>query len=187
MHNPFLRDLHKATVVKQLNNGYLSNRVLKINVGFLLSDGPGHHHDSVLDFPAVRVAEDLTVNYVRGPIRLSRTTEGILVQGKLDVGVDDECHRCLEAVTLNVTVEIEELFAYPPSASAEFSLHDDGILDLSPLMRAEVLLTAAQGVLCRPDCMGLCPECGTNWNIESCTCADEQIDPRFAALKDLLK
>src|SRR6266540_4031177 len=114
MHNPFLRDLYKVSAVKQLNNGYISNRVLKINVGFLLSDGPGHYHDSVLDFPAVRVADDVTVNTVRGPIRLSRTTECILVQGKLEVGVDDECCRCLEPVTLNVTIDVEELFAYPP-------------------------------------------------------------------------
>jgi uncharacterized protein len=174
-------------VVKQLNNGYISNRVLKINVGFLLSAGSGHLHDSVLDFPAVRVADDLTVNYVRGPIRLSRTAEGILVQGKLEAGIDDECYRCLDDVTLNVTINIEELFAYPPSAAAEFSLHEDAILDLAPLLRAEVLLAAAQGVLCRPDCKGLCPECGANWNLTSCTCADEQINPRFAALKDLLK
>jgi uncharacterized protein len=173
--------------VKQLNNGYISNRVLKINVGFLLSSGAGHHHDSVFDLPAVRVAEDLTLDYIRGPLRLSRTTEGILVQGKLEVGAEDECYRCLDPVTLNVTVEIEELFAYPPSAAAEFSLHEDAILDLNPLLRAEVLLETARGVLCRPDCKGLCPTCGVNWNTTSCTCADEQIDPRLAGLKNLLK
>jgi uncharacterized protein len=173
-------------VVKQLNKGYVSNRVLKINVGFLLSGGPGVNHDSVLDLPTVRVSDDMTLNYVRGPIRLSRTAEGILVQGKLDVGVEDECYRCLEAVSLNVTVEIEELFAYPSPTAAEFSLHDDGILDLAPLLRAEVLLATARGVLCRPDCKGLCPECGANWNVTTCACAEERIDPRLAGLKNLL-
>ncbi len=101
--------------------------------------------------------------------------------------MEDECYRCLDDVTLNVTIDLEELFAYPTPTAAEFSLHEDGILDLGPLVRAEVLLATARGVLCRPDCKGLCPECGANWNKTSCTCAEEHIDPRFAVLKDLLK
>ena len=166
--------------------GYVSNRVLKINVGFLLSGGPGHSHDSVFDVPSVRVSDDLTLDYVRGPIRLSRTAEGILVQGQLQVGIESECVRCLDPVTVNVTVDVEELFAYPSPTVAEFSLHDDGILDLAPLLRAEVLIEASRGVLCRPDCKGLCPHCGVNWNHTTCTCAEERIDPRLAQLKHLL-
>lgn len=169
-----------------MKQGYVSNRVLKINVGFLLSGGPGHTHDSVFDVPTVRVADDLTLNYVRGPIRLSRTAEGILVQGQLQVGVEAECYRCLDPVTVNVTVEVEELFTYPPTSAAEFSLHDDGILDLAPLLRAEVLIEASRGVLCREDCKGLCPDCGANWNHTTCTCREERIDPRLAQLKNLL-
>jgi uncharacterized protein len=160
--------------------------VLKINVGFLQSGGPGHSHDSVFDVPTVRVSDDLTLNYVRGPVRLSRTAEGILVQGKLDVGIEAECYRCLDPVTVNVTVDVEELFTYPSPKGAEFTVHDDGILDLAPLLRAEVLIEAARGVLCRPDCKGLCPDCGTNWNHATCTCAEERIDPRLAQLKNLL-
>jgi uncharacterized protein len=170
--------------VKQ--KGYVSNRVLKINVGFLLSGGPGHSHDSVFDVPSVRVSDDLTLDYVCGPIRLSRTAEGILVQGQLQVGIEEECYRCLEPVTVNVTVDVEELFAYPSPTVAEFSLHDDGILDLAPLLRAEVLIESSRGVLCRPDCKGLCPDCGVNWNHSTCTCAEERIDPRLIELKHLL-
>jgi len=168
------------------NQGYVSNRVLKVNVGFLVSGGPGHSHDSVFDVPAVRVANDLTLDYVRGPIRLSRTAEGILVQGKLDAGVQTDCYRCLDPVTLNVTVAVEELFAYPSPKEGEFSVHDDGILDLGPLLRAEVLIETARGVLCRDDCKGLCPDCGVNWNHTTCTCREERVDPRLAQLKHLL-
>ena len=80
-------------------NTYVSNRVLKINVGFLLAAGPGANHDSVFDVPTLKVAEDLTVNYVRGPIRLSRTAAGILVQGNLETAINGECYRCLDTVT----------------------------------------------------------------------------------------
>jgi uncharacterized protein len=172
--------------VKHFTNSYVSNRVLKLNVGFLLSGGPGHSHDTAFDVPAIRVAEDVDLEYIKGPVRLSRTKEGILLQGDLHVGFMDDCIRCLATVSRDVTIKVEELFTYPSSPDAEFSLHDDGILDLAPLIRAEVLLSLGQGVLCRPDCKGLCPHCGENLNYSTCDCVSDSIDPRLAQLKELL-
>ena len=172
--------------MKQFANGFIGSRVLKLNVGFLLGAGPGHIHDTAFDVPAIRVAEDVDLAYVRGPLRLSRTKEGILVQGRLRVGVQDECYRCLDPVLRDVEIDLEELFAYPTPKDSEFSLSDDGILDLAPLIRAEVLIEDSRGVLCRPDCKGLCPECGANLNHTSCTCAEGEIDPRLANLKQLI-
>ena len=41
--------------------------------------------------------------------------------------------------------------------------------------------------LCRPDCLGLCPRCGTNLNASNCACAEERTeDPRLRVLKNLL-
>jgi uncharacterized protein len=40
--------------------------------------------------------------------------------------------------------------------------------------------------LCRDDCKGLCPQCGTNLNRETCTCSPKWEDPRLAALRGLL-
>ncbi len=169
-----------------MKESYVSNRVLKINVGFLLSAGPGHSHDTAFDVPLVRVADDLMLEYVRGPLRLSRTSTGVLVQGQLETSLHIECVRCLDDVTVPVTLSIEELYAYLTPA-AEFQIQDDGNLDLAPLLRAEVMIATTNGVLCRPDCKGLCPECGTNWNHASCSCADADIDPRLVALKKFLE
>ncbi len=172
--------------MKQFANGYVTNRVLKLNVGFLLGTGPGHIHDTTFDVPAIRVSDDVDLAYIRGSLRLSRTKEGLLVQGKLHIGVEDECYRCLDDMHRDVEIELEELYNYPVPKDAEFSLSDDGILDLSPLIRAEVLIEDTRGALCRPDCKGLCPNCGTNWNYATCECAEIQIDPRFARLRQLL-
>ncbi len=173
-------------IVKQYTNGYVSNRVLKMNVGFLLTAGSGHTHNTVFDVPQVRVAEDVDLAYVRGPLRLSRTKEGILVQGELHVGIEDECYRCLSPVLRDMTIDVEELYAYPSSRASEFSIDDDAILDIAPLVRAETIIADARGVLCRPDCKGLCPNCGANLNLGPCDC-QEEIDPRLAKLKELLK
>jgi uncharacterized protein len=172
--------------VKQYVNGYVSNRVLKLNVGFLLAAGPGHTHETEFDVPAVRVSNDVDLAYVRGPLRLSRTREGVLVQGELEVGVEAECYRCLEPVRRDMKIEVEELYTYPNTRASEFSIGDDAILDLAPLLRAETIIADARGVLCRPDCKGLCPNCGANLNYGPCDCQDE-IDPRLAKLKELLK
>lgn len=173
--------------MKTTAGGYLSNRVLKTNVGFLLSAGPGNSHDSRLDIPEpVRVAEDLFVNTISGTLRLTRTHEGILVQSHLSVGVESECSRCLDAVQRDIELNMEELYNYPTRANSEFFVGADAILDLAPLLRAEVLIEAEHRFLCREECKGLCPDCGINLNYETCDCADKRIDPRFSKLRELL-
>ncbi len=172
--------------MKPLTNNYVSNRVLKLNVGFLLNDGPSHIHNTSFDVPAIRVAEDIYLTYVRGPLRLSRTKEGILVQGQLHVGLEDECNRCLTEVNTDAVIDVEELYAYQTESETEFVIYDDAILDLGSLIRAETLILNARGVLCREDCKGLCMDCGNNFNISTCDCALDVIDPRMAKLKELL-
>jgi uncharacterized protein len=172
--------------MKQLANGFINNRVLKLNVGFLLGAGPGHTHDITFDAPAVRVAEDVDVTYVRGSVRLSRAKEGILVQGDVHIGVETECARCLDVVQRDIEVPIEELYAYPQPNGSEFFVTDDGTLDLVPLIRAEVLIADDHGVLCREQCAGLCVECGVNLNHEPDHRHEAPIDPRMAKLRELL-
>lgn len=171
--------------MKQSPNGFVNNRVLRLNVGFLLGAGPGKHHETGFDVPRMRIDDQVEVAYLRGPLTLSRTKEGILVQGTLSLGVDTECSRCLTPVQQEIELDIEELYAYPNPNGAEFIIGEDAVLDLTPLVRDEALIADTYGVLCRPDCKGLCVNCGANLNEGKCECADD-IDPRFAALRQLL-
>lgn len=166
---------------------YLSNRVLKLNVGFLLGDNiVSRTHDSTLEFPAVRVADDLYLHYIHGPLRLSRAKEGVLVQANIDTELKGTCSRCLDPINRTVHVEIEELYAYHSDADTEFRIGEDAVLDLGPLLRAEVMMASDTPALCRTDCQGLCPECGANRNHTTCTCDTDVLDPRMAVLKQLL-
>ena len=171
--------------MKKHINGFVGNRVLRLNVGFLLNAGPGHIHETELDVPAIRVADDVDLDYLKARLRLSRTKEGILVQGRLTAGLESECYRCLRPVQRVITIELEALLAYPAVPDCEFSIGEDAILDLVPLVRAEILIEEAHGVLCQPDCKGLCVECGENLNDGPCQCDTEIIDPRMAKLKAL--
>ncbi|MGB1285396.1 MAG: YceD family protein [Aggregatilineales bacterium] len=167
---------------------YLHRRILKINVGFLLSAGPGTGHKSEIAIPsAIKVADDLFIEELEGTLRLTRTKEGVLLQGNLATIYNNECSRCLDDVRQSIELELEELYTHPASVSAEFSIGGDAMLDLAPLLRAEVLLATEQSVLCKNDCPGLCPICGSNLNRENCDCDNDFIDPRMAILKTLLE
>lgn len=172
--------------MSQNASGYVNQRVLKLNVGFLLNDGPGHSHDSRLDLPQTRVSDDVQVDYLQGTLRLSRTKEGILVQARLNAAVQAECSRCLTPTSHKLSIDIEELYATQPENDSEFRIFEDGVLDLAPLLRAEILMVGMDRVFCDDDCKGLCPDCGANLNTDSCRCDLDNVDPRLAALRQLL-
>lgn len=176
--------LRRPTVTTS-NTHYVPSRVLKFQVGYLLAEGRGYSNDIEVEFPRLRVADDLTIEFLRGTLRFSRTSRGILVQGSLQTSIPGECNRCLDSVPVALTVPLEELYVYPPEPGVEFTVADDGILDLAPLLREEIVLEIPIGILCKPDCAGLCPECGQNFNTGTCTCAERQTDPRMAALRAL--
>lgn len=162
---------------------FVNRRVLKINVGFLLAEGVGYYRDIVIDLPRVQLDDDLTLDFLRGTLRLSRNSRGILVQGGLETHVLSECTRCLRPILVPVMLELEELFASPPSTLMAYSVAETGILDLAPLVREEAILAVPMVALCRPDCAGLCPQCGHDLNEGPCECVRERIDPRFEILR----
>jgi uncharacterized protein len=134
-----------------------------------------------------------------GSIKLMRTSQGILVTGRLRTTLEMTCHRCLEPMIGEVQIELEEEF-HPVVRFEEASLdqvldEDDDeallidehhVLDLTEVIRQGLWLAAPMEALCRPDCAGLCPRCGGNRNLGECVCDEVVIDPRWAALQSLL-
>jgi uncharacterized protein len=174
-------------VTGSYHQSFVNRRVLRVNVGFLLAQGAGYQRVIDIDVPRVRLDADLDVDYLKGSLRLSRNSRGILVQGELETDVLTECARCLAPVFYPVEFDLEELFSYPPSTSTVYSVEETGFLDLAPLVREEAILAVPMGVLCRPDCAGLCPHCGQNLNEGTCDCERETIDPRLAILRTRLE
>lgn len=163
---------------------HLPSRVLKLNVGYLL-DGQKIHKDIELDLPSVRVSDDLILRYVRGTLRLSRTKEGVLLQGNLTVGARGECYRCLEHVERPLEIQLEELFATTHNITeeeAEFHIAEDGKLNLAPLVRAEVLIQTTRGLRCEDEAA-----CTARMRALEGEAGIDHIDPRMAKLKELLE
>jgi uncharacterized protein len=125
-------------------------------------------------------------------LRMESVTEGVLVTGTVTAPVTGECGRCLEPVSDDVHGEVCELFAYPDSLTDTTSDEDevirieDDLIDLEPVVRDTVVLALPATPLCRPDCAGLCPDCGQRLDDAGPEHSHEKLDPRWAALYDKL-
>jgi uncharacterized protein len=161
---------------------------LRLNVGFLLHESVGFSRTFDYDLGAVSLSDDLQVSSLRGSLRLTRTAQGIYTTGHLTVELPQTCVRCLSPFDMAVTIEFSDLFAYPPERAEEaiLAIPETGILDLTPLAREYILLEIPIQPTCKPDCRGLCPICGGDRNETPCEHHQQEIDPRFAALKTLL-
>ena len=123
-------------------------------------------------------------------VRLESVAEGVLVSGTAAATATGQCARCLIEVTEPVVAGIRELFAFPDSATAatteedEIPLVVDDRIDLEQVVRDEVVTALPMAPLCRPDCRGLCVECGGRLDDLEPDHSHEILDPRWAALRD---
>ncbi len=106
------------------------------------------------------------------------------------------CSRCLEPFQHGVDSHFD--LRYQPHAANtgedEREIEEDDLstafyendeIDLGQLMREQFYLALPMKPLCREDCRGLCPACGTNLNRGTCDCKRDWDDPRLAALREL--
>lgn len=103
------------------------------------------------------------------------------------------CDRCLEPSTLQQVHEFNEEFqrGSEPAKNGEktriVNYFSGDVIDLAPVMRDVLLSDQPLNNICNADCRGLCLKCGANLNHGDCGCDRTVIDPRLAALQQLLK
>ena len=120
-----------------------------------------------------------------------RNTAGVLVmQGSLFTTIHGVCDRCTSEFDRKVEFPIDvvlvtELASEENEDEWVFPLEGDSA-DLDDIVRTVFVLNLDSKLLCKEDCKGLCPQCGKNLNEGPCNCQKE-LDPRFAALKQLLE
>ena len=120
-----------------------------------------------------------------------RNTAGVLVmQGQIRTCIHGVCDRCAsdfdQAVEFPIDVVlVRELANEENEDEWVFPLEGDSA-DLEDIVRTVFVLNMDTKLLCKPDCEGLCCRCGKNLNDGPCSCQKE-IDPRLAALRQLLK
>jgi uncharacterized protein len=125
-----------------------------------------------------------TVDVVADISRMS--SEGHALRLRTTAELSGPCMRCLDDATLPVEVDAREVDQ--PGGGDELSSPyvEDDQLDVAAWARDAIVLALPQQVLCRPDCLGLCPICGENLNAAGPEHAHERApDPRWDKLSEL--
>ena len=126
-------------------------------------------------------------------------TKGIAqidVEGVISAKAEIECTRCLEPFEKDLEIPFKASFVTPEhfteekeaelnEADLDVSVYEDDKIDLSELVREQIILNLPEQFFCSEDCKGLCDKCGANRNLIDCKCIEKEIDPRWAALKNL--
>jgi uncharacterized protein len=131
---------------------------------------------------------------VSGRVRVA--SNEVFINGHIDARAQVECDRCLQPIELPVNTDFALDYIsgtdYESSAAAELteadmslSVFDSPAIDVDEIVKEQILLTVPTRALCREDCKGICPECGIDRNTGECSCVTDNIDPRWAALKNL--
>jgi uncharacterized protein len=129
-----------------------------------------------------------------GNVRVAGTE--VFLDGNIEAQVEVECDRCLKPVSVVVRPEFSLEYMsegdYESTGVAELtedlmavSVFDGESIDVDEVVKEQLLLAVPSRTLCTEECKGICPGCGVNRNAVECNCEQSEIDPRWAALKDL--
>ena len=125
-------------------------------------------------------------NPVEVVLDVSRTTNsGWALRLRFEGGVDGPCVRCLSPAAPLFEVDAREI--EQPGGGDELSSPyvKEGELDISAWARDALALAMPAQITCRPDCAGLCPQCGANLNEHPDHAHEREPDARWAKLSEL--
>lgn len=146
------------------------------------------------DDPIDAGSEDGMMNEVAGELTIQPVGHILRVSGLLATGWQTVCSRCLTEVYLPLKVPLQ--LEYTRAASDEpllnekkeaagLYLYHDHTLDLREALYEQLVMARPMRVLCRKACKGLCIQCGTDLNQQSCQCTTVRVNNPFAGLKHL--
>ena len=175
--------------------------MISFNVAGLLHEPPGVIRAVRLRDHYVSLGADVEL---AGPLdadlRLQRTNRGILMRGNVRAPLRRTCARCTDAYVDEVSVDVDEEFlpSTDPDTGAPIPIEADEAvttlhidehneIELDGVFHDELALTEPMHPLCRPDCPGLCVECGGRLDSGDHAHGGEELDPRLAALAVLLR
>ena len=137
----------------------------------------------------------LEISPVRFEGEVGRIEGGFSLEGRLAYEGRLECSRCLASYPFDENQRFS-LVLYPRPALAPLErelekadldayFYDEPAVAVAPIVEERIQLAVPMKPLCRPECRGLCPQCGADRNREACNCVTDAVDPRWEALRAL--
>jgi uncharacterized protein len=146
---------------------------------------------------SIKLPPDLDVNpNGLGQIRIDQNHGEIVILGNLEISAMMQCSRCLvkfySSIPVTIDIKVKQGASVEKHYEQELEIKEDEILilekeiDLSEIIAQELSLSIPMKPLCRDDCPGLCPECGSIIGTEGCLCSHgSSSDPRWEKLAAL--
>lgn len=113
------------------------------------------------------------------------TGGGYSLRLRFEAEINGPCMRCLQEAGPRFEVDDRQVDA-PGGGEEMSSPYVQGEeLNLRDWAREALALALPAQILCKPDCAGLCPECGKDLNVEPHE-HEKAPDPRWSALRGLV-
>ena len=130
--------------------------------------------------------------------RLEKASGNVSLRGRFEGEAVVQCVRCLKAFERSLDADFN-LTLLPRSEEGtageeekalesddlDVRFYDEEQIDLGEVLSEQIILSLDLYPHCRPECKGLCPECGKDRNEVECACSDEKKNSRWAALKQI--
>ena len=105
---------------------------------------------------------------------------------RFDAQLNGPCMRCLEPASPSFEIDAREVDQPGDGPELDSPYVDGEVVDVAAWTRDALALALPANILCTPDCLGLCPECGENLNTSGPEHHHEKApDPRWAALSQI--
>ncbi|MBI4337826.1 MAG: DUF177 domain-containing protein [Chloroflexi bacterium] len=169
---------------------------MQFNVAQLLKEPTGSTREHIVE-AAATFGGPAGEQVVRGRAKLTRTQYGVWVHAVVETSFPCTCSRCLADFRQSLSLEFDEEY-YPtidirtglplplPKPEEEAFLIDaHHILDLGEAVRQYTIMSLPMKPLCRPECGGVCPQCGANRNQVRCSCQEQGVNPRWNVFRQL--
>jgi uncharacterized protein len=125
---------------------------------------------------------------------VEKTGNQVFLNASLEARCTFTCDRCLTEFERVLEPHYRMIYVFEETEADRFDPSEVQlissalpVIDIAEDVRQTLLLSIPLKLLCREECRGLCPHCGTNRNLASCSCRDERTDQRWEALKKLQK
>ncbi len=134
---------------------------------------------------SLRLGETTVEGHILVDGLVTGTIDGVQAELTLTADADLVCVRCLTEWVETLEVSVSQHYSKVPDEDGYAVV--GGQIDLAGPVIDEMALALPLAPTCRPDCLGLCPICGTDLNTEPCDGHGDDSDSPFASLKDLLE
>lgn len=163
---------------------------LRINISKLPE---GSHQRSLLTAPGEIGLDSRFTKEVNVEAELEKTSRQLYVRVKFSATGKFTCDRCLDEYERDISSAFGIMYVADGEQGAggddevQIISPDTNIVDIGEDVRQFAILALPQKNLCSEDCKGLCPTCGKNLNRGKCECQNDVGDPRWSALKKIVK